>query len=120
MEARQNLGNLIDVRCCSEILVTIKSSEPGSKSVALEVALGNTTLTGAPSLELSAAKADSQLTDGLDNGEKPTQQTFAYAIPASAWIHQFDEVIVIFHRPAQKATKSAKVAIQGFVLVPRR
>jgi hypothetical protein len=119
MEARQNLGSLIDLRCCSEILVTIKNSEPRWRSIALHVTLANTILAGAPSVKLSAAKADSQLTDGLENRGQPGQQTLAFAIPASAAIAQFDEVIVIFDRPGRTTTSSAKVAIQGFVLMPR-
>jgi hypothetical protein len=112
MEARQNLGRLIDVDCCSKILVAIENLEPRSKSVALELALANTTLPAAPSMELSA-KAGAQSAGGA------TQQTLTFIIPAAPAIPQFDEVLVVFHRSPQSSTRSAKVAIQGFTLVPR-
>jgi hypothetical protein len=108
MEARQNLGQLIDMACCSEVLVTITNGELDSSFVALELSLANTTLPGTPVLPLGAAK----VTDSL-------QQTLTYKVPASRMIRQFDEVIVVFHRSQAMARKSAKIAIQQFILVPR-
>jgi hypothetical protein len=108
MEARQNLGQMIDIDCCSAIQVTITNAELDSSFVALELSLANTTLPGTPVLPLGAAKA----TDSL-------QQTLTYSVPASRMVRQFDEVIVVFHRSESMAKTSAKIAIHQFVLVPR-
>ncbi len=118
MEARQNLGRLIDVDCCSEVLITITNAETDSTVVALELSLVNTTIPGTPVLALGAAKAASQMAAGPHNN-KQVQQTLAYKIPAAPTIRQFDELIVAFHRAEPVTIRSTKVAIHQFVLVPR-
>lgn len=117
MEARQNLGRLVDVDCCSEILLTITNAESDPTVVALELSLANTTIPGTPVLALSAAKAASHPAAGPHN--RQVQQTLAYKIPAAPTIRQFDELIVAFHRAEPVTIRSTKVAIHQFVLVPR-
>ena len=119
MEARQNLGRLVDVDCCSEILLTITNAETDSTVVALELSLANTTISGTPVLALGDAKAADQLAAGPHNNRKSAQETLAYRIPASPTIRQFDELIVAFHRAEPITIRSTKVAIHQFVLVPR-
>jgi len=116
MEARQNLGRLVDVDCCNEIMLTITNAEADSTLVALELSLANTTLPGMPVLALGSAKATGQ---GTYNAQKNAQQTLVYKIPAAPTISQFDELIVAFHRAEPITIRSTKVAIHEFVLVPR-
>jgi hypothetical protein len=116
MEARQNLGRLVDVDCCNEIMLIITNAEADSTLVALELSLANTTLPGMPVLALGTAKATGQ---GPYNAQKSAQQTLTYKIPAAPTIRQFDELIVAFHRAEPITIRSTRVAIHEFVFVPR-
>lgn len=120
MEARQNLGRLVDVGCCSEILLTITNAETDPTVVDLDLSLTNTTIPGTPVLHLGDARAADQPPTGLHYNKKSAQQTLAYKIPAAPTIRQFDELIVAFHRAEPTSIRSTKVAINQFVLVPRR
>ena len=120
MEARQNLGRLIDVDCCSKILVTITNAEADSNLVVLELSLANTTVTGIPVLSLGVQRAAGQAAAGLQHIQRGIRQTITYKVPATPTIRQFDELIIVFHRSEPMATKSTKVAISEFALVPRR
>jgi hypothetical protein len=108
MEARQNFGRLIDLDCCSEIQLAITNGEPYTGFVALQLSLINTTLNGTPSLSLGAVKVTTHV------------ETLTYEIPASPEIRQFDEAVIIFDRSRPTASRSARIAINEFVLVPRR
>jgi hypothetical protein len=46
-------------------------------------------------------------------------ETLSFKIPPNPTIQQFDELTVRFHRAPYRATKSAKLAIERFFLVPR-
>lgn len=120
MEARQNLGRLVDVGCCSEILLTITNAETDQTVVDLNLSLSNTTIPGTPVLPLGDARPADQSPAGLHYNKKSAQQTLAYKIPAAPTIRQFDELIVAFHRAEPISIRSTKVAINQFVLVPRR
>jgi len=49
----------------------------------------------------------------------PVQETLEFPIPSTATLEAFSEFRVIFQRAYRRADKSAKVAIDRFILVPR-
>jgi len=108
MEAHQNLGRLIDVSSCSRIDIAIRNGDAFTGSLALELILVNTTLAGRPSQTLGGAPVNEQ-----------RLQTLSFRIPPSPLIRQFDELTIRFPRANYRATRSAKVAIERFFLVPR-
>jgi hypothetical protein len=108
MEAHQNLGRLIDVSSCSRIDVTIRNADAFTGSLGLELVLVNTTLSGHPQQTLGGAAVSEQ-----------RFQTLSFKIPPSPMIQQFDELTIRFPRANYRATRSAKVAIERFFLVPR-
>jgi hypothetical protein len=110
MEAHQNLGRLIDVSACSRIDVTIRNADIFAGSVALELILVNTTLSGGPSESLGRVPITSK---------PPSQETLRFKIPPAPAIQQFDELTIRFPRAAYRSTRSARVAIDRFFLVPR-
>ena len=55
LEARQNLGTLIDLACCSDIRVAIQNTDRYPGTVSLELILRNTTLPDTPSQSLGTA-----------------------------------------------------------------
>jgi hypothetical protein len=110
MEAHQNLGRLIDVKACSRIDVTIRNADIFVGSLALELILVNTTEADHPWQWLGQQQITS----------KPGQQeTLSFKIPAATAIQQFDELTIRFPRANYRATRSAKIAIDRFFLVPR-
>jgi hypothetical protein len=104
MEAHQNFGTLIDLSCCSEIQLAVRSAE---ETIALELILTNTTLPGKPSVSLGQVSVGNT-----------THQLLSFDVPLRPRIREFDEATIVFHRAFQLA--SAKVAIERFVFVPRR
>jgi hypothetical protein len=48
----------------------------------------------------------------------PIPETLEFSFPSSSSLEQFDEIKVIFHRANTRISKSARVALERFVLVP--
>jgi hypothetical protein len=116
MEAHQNLGRLIDVKTCSRIDLAVRNADaPDSTdifvgSLNLELVLVNTTLIGRPSQSLGRLPITSK---------PPSPETLSFKIPPVPAIQQFDELTIRFPRGGYRATRSAKVAIDRFYLIPR-
>ena len=110
MEAHQNLGRLIDLSACSRIDISIRNADIFIGSLALELTLVNTTLSGHPSQSLGKVKIASK---------PPSQETLSFKIPPAPAIQQFDELTIGFPRAYYRTTRSAKIAIERFYLVPR-
>jgi hypothetical protein len=119
MEAHQNLGKLIDLACCREIRIEIQNADryPGTVAVELvlvnnregqqgQVSLGNAPVTSAPGW----------LTGDSDS---PMRETLTFPIPAHPSIRQFDELMIRFPRKKTRIERSARIAIDRFILVPR-
>jgi hypothetical protein len=119
MEARQNFGRLIDISCCSEVQTTITNGELQSRVVTLELSLANTTARERPSLSLGAIRVATEQASLLQHANDRIE-TLTYKIPPSPEIRQFDEAVILFHRSDLMASKSARIAIDQFVFVPRR
>jgi hypothetical protein len=113
MEAHQTLGRLIDVSSCSRIDVAIRNADHLPGSVALELLLVNTSLRGHPSQPLGQAA----ITRSSFN--ETTFETLSFKIPSTPVIRQFDELTIKFPRAPYRATRSARIAIERFYLVPR-
>ncbi len=117
MEAHQNFGTLIDLSCCSKIQLAIRSADPNSVFIALELILTNTTSPGRSSLSLGKATIASALDRLPDDYAPPVQRILSFDVPRFPEIREFDEATIVFHRVFP--TASAKVAIDRFVFVPR-
>jgi hypothetical protein len=110
MEAHQNLGRLIDLSACSRIDVDIRNADIIMGSLAMELILVNTSRPSHPAQTLGM----------LPILSKPgTAETLRFKIIRSSIIEQFDEFTVRFPRARYRATRSARVAIERFYLVPK-
>jgi hypothetical protein len=118
MEARQNLGSLINLDCCKKIQVTIRNADRYPRSVAVELILINTTLAGKPSQSLGKSVVRSTLSWTANDNRPAVSETLNFDVPAGA-MHRFDEVKVIFHLDPHRSQFAAKMGIDQFVLVPR-
>lgn len=118
MEAHQNLGTLIDLSCCSRIEVAIRNGDHYPGSVSLEVVLANTTLSGRPSESLGTATAMSIPHWSPADGDRIISETLKFPIPPASNLQRFDEITVIFKLTAVRADRSARIALDRFLLVP--
>jgi hypothetical protein len=115
MEAHQNLGKLIDLSCCREIRIEIKNADRYPGTVSVELILKNTREEPEGSVSLGSAP----VTSAPGDPDAPMKETLTFPIPANAAIRQFDELMIRFPRRRTRIFRSAKVAIERFVLVPR-
>jgi len=116
MEAHQNLGRLIDVSACSGIDIAIRNAETDirkddifSGSLSMELILVNTQEEGHFYQRLGRIPVSEQ-----------KFQTLSFKIPPASAIQQFDELTIRFPRTSSRVTRSAKIAIERFFLVPRK
>jgi len=119
VEARQNLGSIISLNCCSRIQIAIRNTDRYPETVSLELVLVNTTLPGKPSQSLGWIMVKSTPPWTLYGKRTPTTETLNFLIPRNSSLRSFDEVQVVFHLDTPRADIGPKIAIDRFVLVPR-
>lgn len=110
MEAHQNLGRLIDLSACSRIDIAIRNADIFVGSLAMELILVNTAEPSHPAQSLGAMPIQSR--PGM-------VETLNFKIPRSSIIQQFDELTIRFPRARYRATRSPRIAIDRFYLIPR-
>jgi hypothetical protein len=118
MEARHKLDQPIDLRCCGGIRLVVANADRYPGTVTLELLLSDTHARQAGSLSLGKVAVQSR-PDLRQDPVEPVSETLDYAIPRSTVLGQFDEFIVLFHRDPMRIDRSARIAIERFVLTPR-
>ncbi len=117
MEAYHKLETPVDLQCCGKIQVEIWNADRYPGTVTLELLLVDTERSPA----LSQSLGDARVTSKVDPSREPTvavRETLEFPVPAAAQA-QFDEFRIVFHRARVRLDKSARIAIDRFVLVPR-
>jgi hypothetical protein len=104
MEAHQKLDPPVSVHCCTQIQLAIQNTDQYPGTVSLELILIDTTVPINKVQSLGTAAAGSQI--------------LSFRIPRVTALQKFDEIEVVFHRAQLRADKSARIAIERFVLVP--
>jgi hypothetical protein len=118
MQARQNLGTLVDLSCCSSIRIGIRNSDRYPGTVSIELVLTDTSAPGRPSISLGRKPVRSTRPWMLYDHRPPTNEVLEYPVPPNSRIHRFDEVMVIFWLDRDRSFAAAKMGIENFVLVP--
>jgi hypothetical protein len=118
MEARHKLEQPIDLRCCGSIRLVVANADRYPGTVALELVLSDTRAGQAGSLSLGKVAVQSH-PDFRKDPVDPVEETLDFPIPRSTVLSQFDEFIVLFHRDPMRIDRSARIAIDRFVLAPR-
>ena len=118
MEARHKLDQPVALSCCSAIRVEIRNADRYPGTIALEVVLINNEKPGSPSLSLGRFNVASR-PDFSHDPVVPVPESLEFPIPATATLDSFNEFKIVFLRAYRRADKSAKLAIDRFVLVPR-
>jgi hypothetical protein len=110
MEAHQKLEQDIDLSCCSRIQIGISNADRFPGTVSMELVAGGISLGKAMVMSVPFLQHDPVT---------PVSETLDYTVPADMAGHTFNEFKVIYQRVRGRTDKSAKVAIERFVLVPR-
>jgi hypothetical protein len=119
MEAHQNLGTLLPLSCCGSIELAIRNADNSPGSVTIELLLSNT-LEGARTVSLGRQPVltTGRWNRGREQGSK--SEVLRFPLPAHAAISTFDEFSIRFHLSPIRAYRAARIAIERFVLVPKR
>jgi hypothetical protein len=118
MEARHKLDQPIALSCCSAIRLEVRNADRYPNTISLELVLINNEQPGAPSLNLGHYNVTSR-PDVSRDPVTPIAETLEFPIPSTAALESFNEFRVVFQRSYRRADKSAKLAIDRFVLMPR-
>jgi hypothetical protein len=117
MEAHHKLDQAVDLRCCSQIQIAIRNSDRQAGSISLELVLLNTEVSPVRKQSLGTAAVKTVLEQARSG--PGAMETLQFAVPAESGLDEFNELQVIFVRDRERMDKSAKIAIERFILVPR-
>jgi hypothetical protein len=118
MEAHHKLEQAIAVDCCSSIQVEVRNADRYPRTITLELYLVDSQ---APRQAQVWAGRAAILSQPAISGDavRAVPETLNFPMPDYSPIQAFDEFKLIFTRDRRRMDKSAKVAIERFVLVPR-
>ncbi len=109
MEAHQKLDPPVELRCCSGIQLALSNTDHSPGAISVELILIDNEPVRSQFASLGAVALESSAT---------FSQTLNFAIPHTIDLWKFDEFRVVFHRDIIRMDRSAKIAIERFVLVP--
>lgn len=117
MEARQALDQPIETSCCSAIRVEIRNVDRHPGAVSLELYLIDRQSPNSPFEFLGSAPVRTA-PDPFTETLRAVPETLTFYMPPAPRVKQFDLIRVVFRRALIRADKSARMAIDRFVLVP--
>jgi hypothetical protein len=118
MQAKQDLGTLFEVSCCSRIELVLRNADRFPGTVTVELILANSQIRG-PSMSLGEATVTSTPRWGPGPEPPPVNEVVSFPIPSDAPLRQFDQLTIVFHLSPPRSDRSAKIAIERFVLTPK-
>jgi hypothetical protein len=113
MEAHQRLEREIDLSWCAKVQLVLWNADRYPGTVTIELGLMDR---GALRFRLGPERVNS-LPDLTRDPVVPVSETLEFAVPLN--VPRFDEFDVIYHRFKLVEYKSARIAIEKFVLTPR-
>jgi len=118
MEARHKLDQSIAVDCCRGIQVEVRNADRYPGTISLELYLIDRRSPREFQMWIGRAPVVSR---PEISGDKVTavRETLEFPMPSYTQIREFDEFKIVFSRDRRRLDKSAKVAIERFVLLPR-
>jgi hypothetical protein len=117
MEARQNLGFMVDPKRYGAIELVIENADPFPNTVSILLKIRDTTAPGKPLLSLGM-EGVSAPASSVGSGTGATQM-LRFRIPSAIAIGSFDELTVSYYLKGARSDRSARIAIERFRLVPR-
>lgn len=119
MEARQNLGIVVDLTCCKAIEVAIHNADRRSNTVQIELVLINTTVPEHPSESLGKLDVRSTPENDPDSGRTPAEEVLTFPVPPGIQLNRFDEIVIRFHLQPPRRPWSAQMSVDRLRLIPR-
>lgn len=116
VEARQNFGRIIDLRCCSRIQLQVRNNDRYPGTIRVELLLRDSRVPKLSMVSLGSYELRSTQRFRLYDYRPAVQETVDYAVPRGA--APFDEAVVRFHLDHTRDRRAAKVAVEAFVFVP--
>ena len=107
MEARQKLEQPISTSCCRSIRLEVRTAEAGLDRLELFLLNGDQVQT----LGIFGVQS-------VGTVKQPVSESVEFPFWPAAYLEQFDQFRVVFHRPPGRGSHSARIAIERFVLVP--
>jgi hypothetical protein len=117
MEARHQLDRPLDLRCCRAIQLVISNADRYPATVALELLLKDTRPGHSMPLSLGESPVTS-VPDLRGDPPVPASETLNFPVPPAPPLREFDQLIIRFHRDPIRIDRSARIAIERFVLTP--
>ena len=114
MEARENLGFAIDPRAYGAIEIVLENVDPFPNTVSIALRVRDSAKSGNLSRSLGLVRV---LPMSAHGDGRPTMQTLRFVIPST--VSKFDELVVTYYLRGERSDRSARIAIEGFRLVPR-
>jgi hypothetical protein len=118
MEARHKLDQPVAVDCCSSIQVEVRNADQFPGTNALELYLIDRESPRQFQMWVGRVPLKSQPAVSGDHAV-PVRETLEFPMPAFTPIQQFDEFRLVFWRASNRANRSAKIAIERMVLIPK-
>ena len=118
MEAHHKLEQPIAVDCCRSIQIEVRNADRYPGTIALDLFLVDGQ--GARQFQMWVGRAPVNSQPQIAGDTVTTvPETLDFPLPPNPPIQAFDEFKIVFSRDRRRADKSAKLAIDRFVLVPR-
>lgn len=117
VEARQNFGRIIDLRCCSRMQVQLRNNDRYPGTIRIELLLRDSRAPKLPMVSLGSHELRSTQRFRFHDDRPAVRETIDFAVPGGA--APFDEAVVRFHLDKSRERQAAKVAIEAFVFVPK-
>ncbi len=113
MEAHQQLDHPIDLNCCRSMQIVGTNADRYPATISLELILIDNRTRKHASLSLGQTPGRA-----FPKTSAPVTDVLQFRIPSSPRIRSFNEFKVVLHRDPVRIDKSARLAIERFVLVP--
>jgi hypothetical protein len=118
MEARHKLEQAVATDCCSSIRLELHNADRYPGTIAIELYLIDRHTGREFQMWVGRAVVNSRPIISGDD-VRPVNEILEFPMPPSIPIAQFDEFKMIFSRDRSRSDKSAKIAIDRFVLMPK-
>ena len=117
MEARQNLGFMVDPKRYSAIEIAVENADPFPNTVSILLKIRNTTAPHNPTLSLGMEDVSAPA-PSVGRGTA-SAQVLRFRIPSAIPIGSFDELTVSYYLKGARSDRSARISIDRFRLIPR-
>jgi hypothetical protein len=113
MEAHQRLDRAIPMNCCRAVRIAISNADQHPGTVTMELVLV------AAGREPRFVSLGDEPVTVWPAGDRPVSQVLEFPVPSGSPVRDFNEFKIVIHRDPVRVDRSARIAIDRFILVPR-